>query len=291
MRKSTIYILLFLALTSFSSFLFVKKYSLKYYKNFLNRGYAFVPSGNTLVNEKLVSVQSFYMLKTEISNFTYKEYLTSLKMDGKFEEYKAAIPDSTVWNQLGVSNQKMIDWYFTHPAYRDYPVVGVSKAQAEKFCEWITVIWRKNLNDSTIVFRLPHEAEFKRAACGDSINQTYAWKGKSMFNAKKQMLCNHLNSENMQITRDENGELKIIGFSSIESENTDFIAPIESYWPNVFGIYNLNGNISEMLSSSEEAIGGSFHSPAYDVRNDAKIPFTKPSCFVGFRIVMTHRKI
>ena len=39
----------------------------------------------------------------------------------------------------------MVNYYLRHPAYRDYPVVGVSWRQANDFCKWRTDSVNENI--------------------------------------------------------------------------------------------------------------------------------------------------
>ena len=89
-------------------------------------------------------VQSFYMDETEVTNLMYSEYLDWLKQvfppeDENFRRiYHGALPDTLVWrNRLGY-NEVMTNNYLRHPAYADYPVVGVSWVQAIEFSNWRT---------------------------------------------------------------------------------------------------------------------------------------------------------
>ncbi|PQB04987.1 gliding motility lipoprotein GldJ [Aureitalea marina] len=89
-------------------------------------------------------VQSFYMDETEVTNLMYLEYLDWLKRvfppdDPNFRKiYEGALPDTLVWrNRLGY-NEVMTNNYLRHPAYADYPVVGVSWVQAVEFSNWRT---------------------------------------------------------------------------------------------------------------------------------------------------------
>jgi gliding motility-associated lipoprotein GldJ len=89
-------------------------------------------------------VQSFYMDETEVTNFMYLEYLDWLKnvFPPSEESYKyiyeGASPDTLVWrNRLGY-NETMTNNYLRHPAYADYPVVGVNWIQAVEFSQWRT---------------------------------------------------------------------------------------------------------------------------------------------------------
>lgn len=87
-------------------------------------------------------VQSFYMDETEVTNLMYLEYLdwTKKVYPPENENYKliyqGALPDTLVWrNRLGF-NETMTNNYLRHPAYADYPVVGVSWIQAVEFSKW-----------------------------------------------------------------------------------------------------------------------------------------------------------
>ena len=89
-------------------------------------------------------VQSFYMDETEVTNMMYMEYLDWLKRVFPTEQenykniYEGASPDTLVWrNRLGY-NETMTNNYLRHPAYAEYPVVGVNWIQATEFAKWRT---------------------------------------------------------------------------------------------------------------------------------------------------------
>lgn len=89
-------------------------------------------------------VQSFFMDETEVTNMMYAEYLFWVKSvyppteDNYKHIYNGTIPDTLVWrNRLGY-NETMTNNYLRHPAYANYPVVGVNWIQATEFCEWRT---------------------------------------------------------------------------------------------------------------------------------------------------------
>ncbi len=89
-------------------------------------------------------VQSFYMDETEVTNLMYLEYLDWLKKvfppsDENYRRiYEGAVPDTLVWrNRLGF-NEVMTNNYLRHPAYSNYPVVGISWLQAVEFSNWRT---------------------------------------------------------------------------------------------------------------------------------------------------------
>ena len=89
-------------------------------------------------------VMSFYIDETEVTNIMYMEYLDWLETvfpqsEPRFREvYRQALPDTLVWrNALGYVEELTTN-YLRHPAYAEYPVVGVSWVQAVQYAEWRT---------------------------------------------------------------------------------------------------------------------------------------------------------
>lgn len=96
--------------------------------------------------ERTVSVQSFYMDESEITNLNYLEYLNAVQRDSSAEVLTAALPDTTVWaNELSF-NDSYITQYLRYPAFRLYPVVGVSWVQANDYAIWRTNAVNENLS-------------------------------------------------------------------------------------------------------------------------------------------------
>lgn len=88
-----------------------------------------------------VSVASFYMDQTEVRNLDYLEYLYWLhRVFGTDypEVFKKALPDTLVWREKLAYNEPYVTLYLRHPAYREYPVVGVSWTKATNYCSWRT---------------------------------------------------------------------------------------------------------------------------------------------------------
>lgn len=87
-----------------------------------------------------VSVSSFYMDECEISNLDYREYLYWIsRVYVEYPEvYKRALPDTLVWRRKLAYNEPYVEYYFRHPAYQEYPVVGVNWLQANDYCAWRT---------------------------------------------------------------------------------------------------------------------------------------------------------
>ena len=88
-----------------------------------------------------VTVSSFYMDETEVTNMFWLEYLEWLDRiyGNSFPEIvERALPDTLAWREKLAYNEPMVKYYLRHPAYREYPVVGVSWRQATDFCKWRT---------------------------------------------------------------------------------------------------------------------------------------------------------
>jgi formylglycine-generating enzyme len=90
-----------------------------------------------------VSVPSFYMDKTEVANVHYREYIYWIERvfdpasdPANQKVLDAALPDTLVWRSELSYNEPYVEYYFRHPGFNYYPVVGVSWKQAHDFCVW-----------------------------------------------------------------------------------------------------------------------------------------------------------
>ena len=84
---------------------------------------------------RTVTVSSFYMDETEVRNVDYREYLfwlRSVYVDYP-EVYRRALPDTLVWRSPMGFNDPYVQYYFRHPSYNNYPVVGVSWIKANDY--------------------------------------------------------------------------------------------------------------------------------------------------------------
>src|SRR3954471_11336015 len=252
-----------------------------------------------------VTVSSFYMDQTEVRNLDYLEYIhwTSRVFGANFYDVlKKALPDTLVWRDRLAYNEPYVEYYLRHPAYRDYPVVGVNWLQASDFCAWRTdrvnefILIREGILDHSpsptendyfntdqylagkwqgtvaspipsmdpnggdrIVrmedgiflpkYRLPTEAEWEYAAyglIGNTIGEritdrrVYPWNGHGVRNATDK----YLGQINANFVR---GAGDYMGTAGFLNDNADVTAPVYSYWPNDYGLYNMSGNVCEWV--------------------------------------------
>jgi len=259
-----------------------------------------------------VSVSSFYMDQTEVTNFHWCEYLywISRAYETYPIVYKNALPDTNAWRSPLGFQEKFVEYYLRHPAYRDYPVVGVTWLQASDYCKWRTdrvneyVLIREGVLDFNIEqkdeatfntesylagqyeekvlnnlqdfnpskangkklgtrivrmedgillprYRLPTEAEWEFAYYGLAGNlqegtelitdrRLYPWDGHWVRNDEEQFQ----GSIRANFVR---GTGDYMGVAGNLNDQADVTAPVESYWPNDYGLYHMAGNVSEWV--------------------------------------------
>ncbi len=87
------------------------------------------------------TVSSFYMDEFEVTNVAYREYvywLSRVYGESYPEVVTNALPDTLVWRTPMAFNEPLVENYYRHPAYLEYPVVGVNWLQATDYCKWRT---------------------------------------------------------------------------------------------------------------------------------------------------------
>lgn len=258
-----------------------------------------------------VTVSSFYMDEAEVTNYYWLEYLFWLNRvygEGYPEIVDRAKPDTLVWRDPRAYNEPYVNYYLRHPAYRDYPVVGVSWLQANDFCKWRTdrvneqIMVREGflvhnptgqvddsyfstetyldgqydeaakaadgikdlrpngvgyrnvgMSDGILLpdYRLPTEAEWEYAALslignsGEELitsRRTYPWDGHYVRNDDSRgKFYGEINANFVR------GKGDYMGVAGALNDNADVTAPVYSYAPNDYGLYNMAGNVSEWV--------------------------------------------
>lgn len=257
----------------------------------ITKSFCFVPSGDVVRNKNTVSVQSFYMQKTEISNKQYNEFLTDLKANKELQKLKIAAIDTNKWvSEFGNAGLNYATHYHNHLAYANYPVVNITKAGAELYCEWLTDKIKKENPELNIIVRLPVEAEWFRACNPTNNDFPYSLGGYYLRESKGSYIYNfrNLGEENIYFDSKSNSfQLRDISDLAINKVPAkDLTAPVDSYFPSKLGFHNLNGNVAEFIAEGY-AMGGSWQSAGYDIRNESSIKTTSASTSVGFRPVFT----
>ncbi|MBN2729475.1 MAG: SUMF1/EgtB/PvdO family nonheme iron enzyme [Bacteroidales bacterium] len=253
-----------------------------------------------------VTVSSFYMDMAEVSNVDYREYIYWLQRVFGIdypEVVRQALPDTLVWRSRLGYNEPYVEYYFRHPAYAFYPVVGVNWVKANRYAEWRTdrvneyILIREgilkidpnqmneeNFNTEAYLagqfeglvkndlydldpngagtrkvrmedgillpkYRLPTEAEWEFAALGLIGNtlfervierRIYPWNGHILR-------TDYYKSMGQFTTNFKRGRGDNMGIAGNLNDAADITAPVYSYWPNDYGLYNMAGNVAEWV--------------------------------------------
>lgn len=226
----------------------------------------YVPSG-TFISELIiadsayypsrqVSVQAFYMSQTEVTNLQYKNfYKDMVSLVGK-DSASFYIPDTNSFSKdlPYAFVEPMTKNYYSHPAYDNYPVIGVSWLQASGFIKWVNLKMEKIYEEhpdwdnkyALNNFRIPTEMEWEYAAKGtydvEARTPPYSWGSELMHAEKGNVIWNG----NFGPILDKSG----VEIKSHLADNAFFIAKANSYQPNNFGIYNMSGNVNEWVQDT-----------------------------------------
>ena len=263
--------------------------------------YAYVPSGSFKFQGKVVSVQAFHMGTAEVSNGQYKTFLYDLLIQGRQEDFLKARPDGSLWKKKVKGNTEALnDLYFEHAAFSNYPVCNISREGAEMYCVWLStevnkVIKRKGdvpMND----VRLPVRAEWALAASESGKSMLYPWSGSSVCNEDGCFLANF---DAANYTGGDSKETK-----GKPSDGALFTARTKTYHPNEYGLYNMSGNVAEMVydsySDSRNLVrrgetvgtaGGGWMSPVEALQiegSDEYSGYMEGHPNIGFRVVISY---
>ena len=185
-------------------------------------------------------------------------------------------PNTQVWisDFMMSYNEPMRDYYFVHPAYNNYPVVGVSYLQATLYCHWYSDAYgQKEKEEYRIVYRLPTELEWERAASvvaekrskkssGSPVNNNF------MRNSKGAYISNFRPSAN-----------------NFGQDGAMYPAPVQSYYTNDAGCYNMQGNVAEWTSTEIVYRVGEYTEEGHIIKGGG---WTLPeaACTVGARGIL-----
>jgi len=237
--------------------------------------------------ERTVTVASFYMDETEVSNINWLEYLHYLKADSLPEVYQAALPDTTVWSRELSFNDPYELYYLRYPGFRFYPVVGVSWLQANNYALWRTAKVNEGMArranggggrkgflgigggrskgeapaegstpaiESGYVlpnYRLPTEAEWEYAALamiGTQYSEDENQNNNRIYPWDGHQVRNPYGKQMGQFLANfKRGRGDYAGIAGALNDGAMITDYVYAYPPNDFGLYNMAGNVNEWV--------------------------------------------
>ena len=244
------------------------------------------------VNEK------FYVRSYEEDNELYNQFLLDLLKQRRFEDLNVARFHEVDWMALAPEDKADLtfDKAFEHgkPEEDALPVCNVTYEAAELYCQWLTDVYN-NLDHrkkkfQQVRFRLPTEKEWEHfASQGKGVkNYNYPW-GPYIRNSRGCFLANLKVSHHdpMPPSPDGKSHCEIVEKEVYTDHDGGlFTVPVTSYSPNDFGIYNVVGNVAEMVAEKGVTKGGSWNTPTAEGILSKRSTFQGASPEVGFRVVM-----
>ena len=218
-----------------------------------------------------------YAWKHEVTNQEYREFLASLDSAAQV----AHSPDPSGW---GVHSGLYLDHYHSHPAYDAHPVVNISIEDALRYCTWKTAEIRHRTGHTTAVVRLPTHAEWlwlagfadyeRRLQC--AWGNTFHWGSNTIHDERGRALANVIIPMEYAVPTKRNRTHR----------SCEITCPVGNYPPNRSGLYDVHGNVREMVSDSSCTMGGGWMDRPKDCLPNQAKPYTGPSPALGFRPIL-----
>ncbi len=199
---------------------------------------------------KTIRVSAFSMGKYEITVSQFSKFIeeTNYRTDAEKEggsvstynqnasDYKSGVN----WRHEASGNGRLL-------AAQNHPVLNVSHSDALAFCVWLS-------NKEGKIYRLPTEAEWEYAARNGSSATEYSWGNGSPFEAVGNVADE---TANRTFGFDRSNTNMFLGYN----DNYAYTAPVGSFKPNRFGLYDMTGNVWEWCS---DWYFGSYYSSVSD---------------------------
>lgn len=218
--------------------------------------------------------ENLYIDKAEIANAHWREMVFWNAHCADSITLQHSLPDTTVWDEvIGKPDYRsLVELYFRHPMFNFYPVVGISYQQTVTFCQWRSdrvnelLARKKDRRFKKVRYRLPTLEEWEFAAAGGLESHENPYGLKNPFDKKGRPLF--VDSTNANRLKWPPG-----------------IWEVKAFVPNAYGIYQMIGNVSEMIDMEGVAKGGNFTLPADSCTILNQQTYTRPQFWLGFRCV------
>lgn len=234
---------------------------------------------------------TLYAGKYEVSNMLYLAFEMSLTDANKTDLLNITAVDTSNWTENFPNNEPFVEMYYRNPTYKDFPVVNISFEAANLFCQWLTDEYNAAPKKmfKKVLFRLPSESEWEMAARSGTATP-YPWGDKLIIDY--QVMCNYKRIGDEYIKYDSVSKKHILDYKySIDikpkaNEPIFITAPVISYLENDYGMYNVCGNVAEMVNIKGISCGGGWKSAGGDVTVASRGKYNNLANDLGFRYFM-----
>ncbi len=209
---------------------------------------------------------SLFIDECEVQNIDYLEFLYWTGRNEP-ERYKSLLPDTLVDRHKLALCEPYVEYYLRHPAYFHYPVIGVSYEQAVAFCEWrsrmvnrfIFIRRNKIKSDkwdtiknfpSVLMYRLPTKEEWEYASAAGLPFDRFPQGYRSLVDKDSVPVSNTAEYSNYCMERSQRGQKQKYPGKNSWLSYEQVRAPVKWGTPNGYGIYNLTGNVSEIIADT-----------------------------------------
>ena len=229
---------------------------------------------------------NLYASVYEVTNIQYQSFLKELKAKVDSKSIAIAEVDSTNWLSETSYCEPLAEYYHRHPAYANYPVVNISYEGAQLFCKWLTEKYNRypKRKFKKVLIRLPDKEEWQRAARGTLENVPYPWGGPTVVDkCNFHRICQagvHYDKQKNEYMLPKPNKGGIAGGINDKWLGT---APVDSYEANSIGLFNVSGNVAEMIQEKGTSCGGGWRSGGFDVQINSTEKYEQPDVDLGFR--------
>lgn len=265
-----------------------------------------IPPGVTKIGN------NFYCDETEVTNLHWMEYMhwNERIFGEKSTEYLSTIPNQNVWSEKQECLRILDTFYFGHPAYKNYPVVGVSQKQAKDYAKWrsdrvfeyLLVKYgkikfdEKQSRDTHFTIEGYFTGSYRNIR-PDSNFKYYPSYNLPNLNDRKIILFYYDSLDKKYLANCRGRRCRKIkkNYPFIQSDvitcQKDTFVPItldvrSGYvLSNKNLLFNLRGNVSEWLEEDELTCGGGWADKKEIILKNDTIRYPEPNAWTGFRNV------
>ena len=240
--------------------------------DFFNQDEQYLCARNTLALNNRLCLEI-----TETPAYLYKEFLASIaneegKTSAAFIENE---PNFKVWTNAfpNLSAEELANLFYSSDEFALMPIVGITRQQAEAFCEWRTEAFKKELEGMSkrerarfpkdFVFRLPSAKEWGIMRFKGQPNQVLD---------QIEDLANQ-NSKSFKLNR------------SKTLKNSKTLTDIYDTPKEQIGYYNVFNNVAEMTYLEGVSVGGGWNLPTPNTSYTKEFSYEKAEAWLGIRCI------